>query len=287
MKTTCQLRGQAWRRMFQTRTCPPLGVLQQGGPLVDLHLASCTACRITLENIDAFARAGAFLAKIPPQPRQTTRPAPGDIRRVRPGGAPADWFDAEGRYRNPPLVLVLTAPDGQGFVRVAQIFDEPALCDQGDVPLENGEFGFAEAWNVYGLPERGLAPKAYRKAGAESATRVLEASMQDFPALDTASALYQFRVCEVETGSFFSLALNAEALEDVLCAVVAAHLAACAAGDAARGVAQLLEGALVVHDNAVDVLGEPVAHHLLNEAGLAVHAARHAEGLDVALELAP
>ena len=66
-----------------------------------------------------------------------------------------------------------------------------------------------------------------------------------------------------------------------------AHLAARAARDAARDVAQLLEGLLVVDEHGVDVLGEPVAHDALDEVGFLPHAAGGAQVLDVALQFVP
>ena len=83
------------------------------------------------------------------------------------------------------------------------------------------------------------------------------------------------------------LALDAEALEDVLRTLVAAHLALGTAGNAARDVTELLKGPLVVHQHVVDVLGEPVAHDALDEIGFLPHAAGRAEVLDVALQLVP
>ena len=217
--------------MFLLRTCPPLGVLARGGAQVDRHLAVCSVCRDTLRHAQTFADVGKLLADMPLPRRTPTPPTPGELRRVRPLGGPETWFDAEGRYHNPPLVLVLDAPDDYGFVRVAQIFHEQDLRDQGDIPLDAGQQGFAEAWNVYGLPKSGLADVAFRKVSPEHASRVLAAAAQNFPALDPSQALFHFRSSELETGAFFSLPLNAAALasqeaaeqEDALPGRILAH----------------------------------------------------------------
>ena len=212
MDMSMQSRQQAWHRMFQTRTCPPLNVLRKGGAQVDKHLRTCRNCREDLEHFEVYSEAGKLLTGIPLSIPGATAPVPGDIRRVRPTNSPETFFDAEGRYHNPPLVLVLDEADELGFVRVAQIFDEADLCDEGDVPLENGDAGYAEAWNVYGLPVKALSPHLYHHVDDAYVTSVLEAEKKPLPSLDPVSALYFFRMCELETGSFFSLPINLEAL---------------------------------------------------------------------------
>ena len=211
MNTTTKFRQQAWHRMFQTRTCPPLSVLRNGGSQVEKHLRACKDCREDLELFEAYNEAGKLLKKIPVK-TAASAPVPGDIRRVRPKNSPETFFDAEGHYHNPPLVLVLDNADRFGFVRVAQVFDEADLCDEGDIPLEDGDAGYAEAWNVYGLPEEALSPHLYHHVDEVHTDSVLKAEKQAFPSLDPGSALYFFRMCELETGSFFSLPLNLEAL---------------------------------------------------------------------------
>lgn len=215
MKFTNQLRSQAWRRMSIVRTCPPVSVLQAGGEQVEQHLRSCAVCREVLRHQSTLKNAGALLAKIP-LPQHTSQPVKaGDIRRVRPCGFARDWFDASGCYHNPPLVLVLDNPDINGFVRVAQVFNEAELCDTGDIPLNDGVDEYAESWNIYGLPVSGLANKTFRRSPLADIQKVIEAADLKFPKLDRTTPLYHFRLCEIETGAYFSLGLNETALTDL------------------------------------------------------------------------
>ena len=113
------------------------------------------------------------------------------------------------------LVLALSEPSDScpgfaGFVRVAQISHDMAMMDEGDVLLD-GEHGFAEAWNAYGLPADAL--EAFAHAGAEAAARTLALADGDFPALDPAGALFRFRMREAEAGARISLPLNMAALD--------------------------------------------------------------------------
>lgn len=207
--------SQAWRRMHSLRGCPTLDVLRGNGEAARRHLAGCPLCRDMLERESVYASCGQLLARRAghgPAPTPVTK---GDIRRVKPLGKPGDWFDIEGRYHNPPLVLVLENPDSMGFVRVAQIFDESDLTDKGDVPLYDDAPVYAEAWNVYGLPLSGLAGTAFRHVDMERVENVSRACSMDFPDLDPSSALYHFRIGEVELGSFFSVPLNAARLEEL------------------------------------------------------------------------
>ncbi len=204
----------AWRDMRQVRTCPPLRVLRTGSPQARRHLAACPDCREKLEQAPLAAELGKALAGLPLPCPEPAPPAPGDLRVLRPAGKPEDWFDEDGDYHNPPLVLVLNEPDEEGRVLVAQVFDNEDLRAEGDVPLDDGLWGFAEAWNIYGLPVSALGEHPLYRAGKACAGQVLEESRGVFPPIDVRSPLYHFRVCEVETGSFFSLGLNADAWFD-------------------------------------------------------------------------
>lgn len=211
MNITEQTRSHAWRQMFMARTCPPISVLKKGGAQVEKHLASCAACRNLMKNVEVYKKVGAGLARLSVGKTEQTPVKAGDIRRIRPLAEPSAWFDTNGRYHNPPLALVLDEPDEDGFVRVAQVFSDPLLAAEGDLDL--GDAAFAECWNIYGLPVFGLADKAYQKVDKELALRVLESDGMDPPPLGAMSVLRQFRLCELETGAFFSMALNAEAME--------------------------------------------------------------------------
>ena len=200
--------------MYLKRTCPPPSVLLKGGELAERHLRSCRWCREEMEHTLEYAKAGQLIYEAALRSgfkrSEPTQPAAGEIRAVKPGVPETDFYDEYGIYHNPPLVLVLNEPDEAGFVTVAQVFDEEDLCDAGDVTVDEGLF--AEAWNVYGLPASALARHAFCRLGGEAVEKVLAASAGEFPDIEESSPLYWFRQCELETGSFFSLRLNAEAL---------------------------------------------------------------------------
>ena len=205
--------SKAWRLMFQERTCPPLNVLKKGGPLVERHLASCDGCRTALANADDFARLGELLKKRIPAPQKPeTPPSPGSIRSVVPSIPLEERFDADGRYHVPPLVLVLDAPDDNGFVRVSQVFDEEELADAGDIPL--GEGMWAEAWNTYGLHVNGLARTPCLSISDETLSVVLNAADKQYEVEDASSPLYYFRAFEKEHGFFFSWQINSQAIAE-------------------------------------------------------------------------
>ena len=206
-----QVECRAWRRMHQERHCPSMKILQSGSPEARRHLSCCSHCRARLESARESADLGALLMNIPFQQPPATRPVPGDVRALRPQNR-QQWVDEEGVFYNPPLLLVLTAPDTQGFVQVAQVFDEADLQGDGDIPLTLGLV--AEAWNTYAVPARDLDAVAYTHAGAAYAERVLKRAREPFADVDESSARYYFRQDECRLGSFFSLRLNRALLEE-------------------------------------------------------------------------
>ena len=202
----------AWKRMHQERHCPTLKILQSGSPESRRHLSSCSHCRARLESAREAAELGALLMQIPLEQPPATSPVPGDVRALRPQNR-QQWVDEEGVFYNPPLLLVLTAPDAQGFVQVAQVFDEADLQGDGDIPLTLGLV--AEAWNTYAVPAKDLDAVAYTHAGAAYAERVLKRAREPFADVDESSARYYFRQDECRLGSFFSLRLNMMALNQL------------------------------------------------------------------------
>ena len=137
----------AWQRMSRQRHCPSLHILRSGSAAARRHLESCSNCRSRLETIGSATTLGDLLLRLSPSLFKETALAPGDVRALRPRDAPAEWVDEEGTFYNPPLLFVLTEPDAQKLVRVAQVFDDPALQGDGDIALR--EDLIAEAWNVF------------------------------------------------------------------------------------------------------------------------------------------
>ena len=83
------------------------------------------------------------------------------------------------------------------------------------------------------------------------------------------------------------LALDVEALEDRDAVVVVGDLRAGALGDQADQVLRALVVGLVVDEDAVDVLGEEVAHGALDQVGLHVEAGRGPLRLHLLRDLLP
>ena len=202
--------GSAFARMFEERTCPSILVLQKGGIDARNHLKSCRHCRNKMDlvttNNGGLTKAGEMLAKEFSFKREHTFPQPGDIRRIRPSVGPEMWFDHNGRYHNPPLVVILSYPDENGLVWVAQCFNEPDLCDLGDIPVAfNGEM-FAEAWNSYTVPVELLSRHRFaRMDDISRIEQILEMRDIEYPSIDPRTALFHFRSLEAETGSFFTM----------------------------------------------------------------------------------
>lgn len=210
-----RIQVEAFKNMHRERCCPPLEVLRQGGLFVEKHLALCEACREDVKNYDFFVESAQLLKKFKKSSMSQDPVRKGDVRRILPDTPVNTWFDKEGSYFNPPLVLVLTDPDKDGFAQVAQIFGDADLRDLGDIPLNEGEMGYAEAWNIYSLPVTGMGKKALFKVADAEVDEVLKAAEFSYPHLDPHSPLFQFRLLEAETGSFFSWGLMTRALHQL------------------------------------------------------------------------
>lgn len=200
-------KANAWNRMFRERTCPEVGVLLKAdqNPWIRRHLQCCGDCRKKLEDSKIFAEAGKILSRVELERRERSWPVPGEIRRIRPATSPDLWFDRhDGRYFRPPLVVVLGYPNEQGFVWVSQVFDEPDLCDLGDIDLGNGMF--AEAWNAYSVHLPLLAPKCYHgSVSVGTVHQILDMGQTDYPSISQVDPIFHFRSLEVRVGSFFTM----------------------------------------------------------------------------------
>ena len=199
--------GSAFARMFEERTCPSILVLQKGGIDARNHLKSCRFCRQKMEEDPGLHYAGEMLVKaFGFKKKANTFPQPGDIRRIRPSVGPEMWFDRNGRYHNPPLVAVLSYPDENGIVWVAQCFDEIDLCDLGDIPVACDGMIIAEAWNSYSVPIELLSGHRFaRMDDISKIEQILEMRDFEYPNIDPRTPLFHFRSLEAETGSFFTM----------------------------------------------------------------------------------
>ncbi len=194
----------AWQTVWRSRCCPPVDVLDrdQGKEALIQHMELCPWCREAV-NSGAFKTAASLSEKIRHLSRNTSlpTPSPGMIFFLDPelGG-----WGRGGRYVNPPSVLVISPPQ-KSLVTVAQISAFPPFAGPGDIPLGNGLYGFAQAWNIYRL-----APSAFFMLSADtgdaSANAVMEAMIDqvDERGPEPGSLIWFFRHLELETGKFIS-----------------------------------------------------------------------------------
>ena len=202
----------AWERISHLRSCPPLDLLRARGSAVEQHLKGCAYCRGELENLEIYVAAIDKLKFGEGDQQPVQEPLPGQIREVL--RSAADSIEVEGRFYNPPLVLICDVQTGiPGMVRVAQIHDEPALLWTGDICLQKPyENNFAESWNYYPVFSDNLSPPLGQVAPDIVEAVITEAAK---PLLDVPvdSPLLSFRRQEVDTGAFFSRNAVARALE--------------------------------------------------------------------------
>lgn len=211
----------ALEEAYRVRTCPPSHVLLQNPPDDALcrHLDSCLFCREDRASLEALIGERPSLAARPPlpeQPESHVAPTVGDLRRIREnlGG-----WGPQGRYFNPPLVLLVDRVKGRKDVfRAAQVHDFSALKGPGDIALLGHVF--AESWNIYPVSGRFLGPPV-RRFNEAAAARVLKNARRPLeepegavwgepfdgnmpsPGFSETSVRHAFRRLERETAAFF------------------------------------------------------------------------------------
>lgn len=139
-----------------------------------------------------------------PLKNRSTALKAGDICKIAPPVPATEYFDEMGIYFNPPVVLVLDDEDETELVRVAQLFTESALASHGDLRVGQNTGYYAECWNVYGMYAAHLS-EAVNRVKPDFAKLVLEKSRDEFLPVAVNGPLWQFRQCELGTGSFFAL----------------------------------------------------------------------------------
>lgn len=195
---------EAWRSMYQARTCPPFSVTNdpKQADNVAEHRKGCPLCALRADHdydAVAWAELGHRMSQGWPKP---ARPEilPGQIWTLT--EAKGGW-DERFRYINPPLVLVLEIFEDVKGVRVAQIFDHHELAAKGDVPLGDG-LGFAQSWNTYALDQADL-DLCFDQVGDDALNAVRQALEVGPDELDEESTLWFFRQLEQEVGAFMAM----------------------------------------------------------------------------------
>lgn len=195
---------EAWRSMFQARTCPPLSVTNdpEQTETVAEHRKGCPLCALRADHefdAEAWAELGRRMAGSWPKPRRPRLEA-GQVWSLT--EAKGGW-DERFRHINPPLVLVLEVFEDVNGARVAQIFDHPELATDGDVYLGD-EFGCGEAWNTYALDQADL-DLCFGQVEAATLAAVRTAGETELADIDEESTLWFFRQLELEVGAFMAM----------------------------------------------------------------------------------
>ena len=139
----------ALKRMYETRTCPTLESLYQGGAAIDEHLKTCPSCQERKAQAEFIIKLQSQISIpkiVPPSP-----PYAGQICQVL--CTAEERLAPDGSWHNPPLVLLLPPTKlPQQQIRVAQIHDASELAAQGDVPLTDlFEDYYVETWNTWSV----------------------------------------------------------------------------------------------------------------------------------------
>lgn len=193
---------EAWRDMYQARTCPPCAVLNNPvhAENVAEHRKGCPLCAATqnkaAHDFSAWAELGQRLAQDLPSPVTPLKIQPGQIWNLKPhkGGWDTRW-----RHINPPLVLILEILNEVDGVRVAQIFDQPELAAAGDVPIGDG-LALAQTWNTYTLDQDDL-DFCLGQVNPDIKQNVIDAADQELDHPEEGETRWYFRQLELEVGA--------------------------------------------------------------------------------------
>ncbi len=148
----------AWQVAYELRTCPPDEILLAHTADENLrkHLTICHLCRQRRElqtvELQAWETLKNRFADSTVQPATGTARQPGQVWTI---SSKAGGWDENGRYLQPPSVLLLIRKDSSTNWLVSQLYPDKRLMGQGDIEL--GEtFGFAQGWNCYQVADNML-----------------------------------------------------------------------------------------------------------------------------------
>lgn len=195
---------EAWRNVYQERTCPPYAVLiapEQERNVAE-HRRGCPFCAMNMEDpkdYEAWAELGGQMAHdwlAPEKPAVQSGQVWSLV--LSKGG-----WDERFRHINPPMVLIMDVFEDVSCVRVAQLFDEKALMADGDVDL-GPRYGAAEAWNTYALDCADLN-LCFGQISPELLNSLKNAVGLEHNPVDEDSVLWHFRQLELEVGAFMAM----------------------------------------------------------------------------------
>lgn len=177
------------------------------------HVEICPWCKKKVEQDEANK---GYAGEIPAVEKHRL-PGPGEIWFI--DRSLAGWGE-KNRHYNSPAVLVLDVLENT-MADVLQVYDDPLLQAEDDIPLDPKSSLFAETWNRYTIRLQdlhlyfGRVDDALLVQCRESCEAVGKkaGSTEELTKIEQGSLLWFFRNLEVETGFFFArqsiaLALN-------------------------------------------------------------------------------
>lgn len=197
----------AWQSAVEQRTCPGSDILyaETIDDNLQKHLSFCETCRenraMQLEEKTAWQGLLDKMSGKAMQPARNIAKQEGQVWTLK---KELGKWQRDGRYIQPPMVLLLSKLENETAWKVAQLYEDKRLSGDGDVPLDD-RFGFAECWNCYELKEASLG-LCFGCVSEENLERVFSSSLAEYPPEVDGSILSFFRSMEIEVGAFVAAA---------------------------------------------------------------------------------
>lgn len=192
----------AWQTAYEQRTCPGSDVLYAETVDGNLrkHLSFCEVCRenraMQLEEKTAWRGLLDKMSRKAIRPASDTPKQEGQVWTLK---KTLGQWQKDGRYFQPPMVLLLSKIENMAAWRVAQLYEDKRLSGNGDVLLDD-RFGFAESWNCYDLKETSLG-LCLGCVKEEELERVITWSRVAYPPEPDGSICSLFRNIEIEVAA--------------------------------------------------------------------------------------
>jgi len=203
----------AWQTAFHLRMCPDNETLRMVCPSENLkqHLSICSQCRenraMPPEQTEAW---GEIFNKFSGEVQLTqNKPEPGQVWAIK--KTLGQWSE-DGYFYSPPNILILEKLDDKNGFRVAQIYFDKRLMDDGDVWLSD-QFGFAQGWNIYTI-HRKVLDCWLGDLDRQRINAVIKIEGLCQPPLEEYSILSFFRKLEITVGAYVSVPSVAALVEE-------------------------------------------------------------------------
>ncbi|MDD2364542.1 MAG: hypothetical protein PHN84_00110 [Desulfuromonadaceae bacterium] len=204
----------AWQSALEQRTCPGSDILcaETIDDNLQKHLSFCETCRenraMQLEERTAWQGLLDKMSGKAMQPASDIAKQEGQVWTLK---KELGKWQEDGRYFQPPMLLILNKSKNNAVWKVAQLYEDKRLSGNGDVLLDD-RFGFAESWNCYDVREASLG-LCFGCVKEEELKQVVACSRATYPPVPDGSILSFFRSMELEVGAFVLLPAVVEVLE--------------------------------------------------------------------------